>query len=139
MTVTTIEDSRNRGGVLTLDGIAFGKQMTTVELEPSTEEEGEPVETLSAPAVPADEVTSWTLNLGAIQDFDDPQGFVEYARANKGDLVPFVWTPNSIGAPTYSGTCRVRAVTIGGEVAKRLTNSTSWPVSGEPATLYPTP
>lgn len=137
MTAPVVEDSRNRGGVLLLDGIAFGKQMTSVELEPSTDTEGDPVETLSAPAIPADEVTSWVLNLGAIQDFDDRAGFVEYARANAGDVVPFSWTPNSAESPTYTGTVKVRAVKIGGEVAKRLSTETGWQVVGDPIVTYP--
>lgn len=139
MTVGTIEDSRNKGGTLTLDAVAFGKQMTSVSLVPATEEEGEAVETLTGATIDADEVTTWALELGAIQDFDDPAGFVEFARLNAGELVPFSWVPNADGAPTYSGTVRVRAVTIGGEVAKRLNSDTSWPVIGDPDATYPAP
>lgn len=139
MTVEAIEDSRLSGGTLTLDAIPFAKQMTTVELEPSTAEEGEHVEVLSGATLDPDEVTSWVLNLGAIQDFDDPTGFVEFARANAGQLVPFSWQPNAVGAPTYTGTVRVRAVKIGGEVAKRLGNESGWPVIGDFDTTYPAP
>ena len=138
MTVGAIEDSRLKGGTLTIDGHSFAKQMTEVTLEPAENEEGERVETLSGATQEPDEVTSWTLNLGAIQDFDDPTGFVEYARDNKGELVTFSWKPNAAG-PTYSGTCRVRAVTIGGAVATRLTTTKGWPVVGDPAVIYPTP
>jgi len=139
MTVGTIEDSRNDTGVLTVDAVPFAKQMTSVALTPATEEDGDAVETLSGARIEPDEVTSWTLDLGAIQDFDDPAGFVEFARANAGEIVPFTWTPNDTGAPTYTGTVRVRAVTIGGEVATRLNSDASWPVIGEPTTTYPAP
>ena len=131
MTVSAIEDSRLKGGTLTLDAQPFGKQMTSVSLEPSEAEEGESIETLTGATVEPDEVTSWVLNLGAIQDFDDPAGFVEFARANKGEIVPFTWDPNA-GGPSYTGTVRVRAVTIGGDVATRLTSTKAWPVIGEP-------
>lgn len=137
MTVGAIEDSRNKGGTLTLDAQPFGKQMTSVSLEPSEDTEGEAVETLSGATVEPDEVTSWVLNLGAIQDFDDPAGFVAFAMANKGELVPFSWQPNATGAPTYTGTVRVRAVTIGGDVATRLSTTKAWPVIGEPTPSYP--
>lgn len=138
MTVETIEDSRNRGGTLTIDAQAFAKQVTSVELEPSEDTEGDSVETLSGAKIEPDEVTTWALNLGAIQDFDDPAGLVEFARANAGDVVAFSWQPNGDG-PTYSGTVRVRAMTIGGEVAARLTSTKSWPVIGDPAVAYPGP
>lgn len=135
-----IEDSRLKGGTLTLDAQPFAKQMTSVSLEPSEDTEGDPVETLDGSTIEADEVTSWVLNLGAIQDFDDPAGFVEFARAQRGELVPFSWKPNNTAeAPTYTGTVRVRAVTIGGDVAGRLTTSKAWAVVGEPTATYPTP
>lgn len=140
MTVGAIEDSRLKGGTLTIDGHQFAKQMTSVSLEPSEADEGEAIETLSGATIDADEVTSWVLNLGAVQDFDDPAGFVEFARANKGELVAFTWKPNSTeDSPSYAGTVRVRAVTIGGDVATRLTATKGWPVIGEPAVTYPAP
>lgn len=139
MTVGAIEDSRLKGGTLTLDGQQFGKQMTSVSLEPSENTEGEDVETLTGATLSAEETTSWALNLGAIQDFDDPLGFVEFARANAGEDVAFSWLPNAAGAPTYSGTVKVRAVTIGGDVATRLTTTKAWPVVGDIAPAYPAP
>lgn len=136
MTVEVIEDSRLRGGMLTLDAVEHAKQFTSVALTPSTTSTGDDVETLSGATIEAEETTSWVLDVGAIQDFDDPAGFVEFARANAGQLVPFSWKPNAVGAPTYAGTVRVRAVAIGGNVNTRLTNSTSWPVIGDYTTTY---
>jgi|SRR5690349_6180002 len=135
MTVGAIEDSRLSGGVLTVDAQEFAKQMTSVQLTPSTDTDGDPVETLSGAKIEADEVTSWELELGAIQDFVDPAGFVEFARANAGQLVSFSWQPNSTG-PTYTGTVRVRAVAIGGEVKSRLNTDGKWPVIGDPNVTY---
>lgn len=136
MTIEAIEDSRLSGGTFTVDGQAFAKQLTSVTLTPSVDTEGDSVETLSGAKQEPDEVTSWVLELGAIQDFDDPAGFVEYARANRGQLVSFSWLPNSAGAPTYSGTVRVRAVAIGGTVAQRNNTEANWPVIGEPNSVY---
>lgn len=136
MTVEAIEDSRLSSGTLTLDGQPFAKQATTVTLNPSTDEDGDAVETLSGATIEPDEVTTWELNIGAVQDFDDPAGFVEFSRANKGDIVAFSWQPNAAG-PTYTGQVRVRAVPIGGEVKSRLNTTGSWPVIGEPTVTYP--
>ena len=134
-----ITDSRNKGGTLTLDAQPFAKQMTSVTLSPSEDTEGEPLETLDGSTVEADEVTSWELELGAVQDFTDPAGFVEYARANAGEVVAFEWAPNGATGPSYSGMVRVRAVPIGGEVASRLTAAKSWPCVGQPSVTYPGP
>lgn len=131
MTILAIEDSRLTGGTLTVDGQEFAKQMTSVTLTPSTDTEGDAVETLSGAKIEPDEVTTWELSLGAIQDFNDPAGFVEFSRANAGDVVSFSWLPNVAG-PTYSGQVRVRAVAIGGDVASRLTTEAGWPVIGDP-------
>lgn len=139
MTVGTIEDSRLKGGTLVLDAIAFAKQQTEVALTPSVSEEGDRVEVLSGAVIEPDEITTWTLDLNAIQDFDDPAGFVEFSRANAGQIVSFSWEPNQIGAPTYAGSVRVRAVKIGGPVATRNQSDTSWPVIGDYTTTYPAP
>jgi hypothetical protein len=128
MTVGTIEDSRLRGGTLTLDSVAFAKQVTEATLEPSVTEEGDRVETLSGAVITPDERTDWVLNVAAVQDFDDPAGFVEFCRANAGEVVAFTWQPNADGAPAYAGTVRVRAATIGGAVNTRLTTSPAFPV-----------
>lgn len=136
MTIGAIEDSRLAGGTLTLDALSFAKQMTSVTLTPSTDEDGEDVETLSGATIEADETTSWTLDMGAISDFNDPAGFIEFARSNAGAIVPFSWQPNATG-PTYDGTVRVRAVAIGGDVKARTTPDTSWPVIGDPNVTYP--
>lgn len=135
-----IEESRQKGGTLTLDAQPFAKQMTDVTLTPAVRTEGEALETLSGDTLSPDEVTDWVLDMGAIQDFLDPAGFVAFANANAGDEVAFEWKPNAAAtSPTYTGTVKVRAVAIGGAVNARLSNSTSWPVTGQPTTTYPAP
>jgi hypothetical protein len=138
MTVGAIEDSRLSGGTLTVDAQPFAKQMTSVTLSPSVDTEGDRVETLSGATIEPDEVTRWQLDLGAIQDFDDPAGFVEFCRANAGEVVSFSWAPNAVG-PTYAGTLRVRAVAIGGDVASRLNTPAAFPVVTLDDPTYPAP
>lgn len=130
----SITDSRLKGGTLTLGATSFAKQMTSVALTPSTEEDGEPVETLDGSKITAEEVTSWTLDLGAIQDFDDASGFIAYTWTNAGDEVAFTWEPNSTTAPTYGGTVKIRPVAVGGDVSSRLTTTASFPLVGDPTT-----
>lgn len=135
-----IEDSRLKTGTLTLDGQPFGKQATSVELSPTTSKDGDDVETLTGDTLEAVEETDWTLDLGVIQDFTDPAGLIEWARAHAGDVVPFTWRPSdAASSPTYTGTTRVRPIKIGGNVNARLNSETSWPVIGEPDSTYPAP
>jgi hypothetical protein len=137
MTVGTIEDSRLKGGVLTLGGTSFAKQATSVQLVPSTETDGEPIETLSGATISAGETYTWALNIGMVQDFTDPAGLVEYLRSNAGTEVAYTWEPNADG-PAYAGDVKVRPTTIGGEVAVRLSSEVELPVVGELADpVYP--
>lgn len=132
-----ITDSRLKGGTLTLGATSFAKQMTSVALTPSTEEDGEPVETLDGSEISAEEKTTWSLDLGAIQDFDDSAGFIAYTWTNAGDEVAFTWEPNSVDAPSYGGTVKVRPVAVGGDVNARLTTTASFPLVGDPTPTYP--
>jgi hypothetical protein len=133
-----ITDSRLKVGTLTIDAVSFASQATNVTLTPSTDEEGDALEVLSGETITPDEVTSWVMAITAVQDFDDPAGFVAFALTNAGELVPYSWKPNdSVDCPTYSGNVRVRPVAIGGDVAKRNTTAASWPIDGAPTPSYP--
>lgn len=137
-----ILDHRLRKGVLTIDGKQFATQATNVRLVPDTDEVGDPLEVLSGDTVTAEDETSWTLVIEAVQDFDEPTGFVNYAMQNAGLVVSYVWTPNdatgdAVGAGvSYNGTVRVRPVEVGGDVAKRLTTSAEWPCQQKPTATY---
>lgn len=130
-----IIDSRVKTGTLTVDAVAFNAQATNVALVPTTKEVGDPVEVLSGDKIAAEDETTWALVFTGIQDFDDEDGWVEFARANAGDTVPFTFAPGT-GLPSYAGTCKVRPVTIGGEVAARLTSDASWPLVTGPTPDY---
>ncbi len=127
-----ITDSRNKNGVLTLDDNPFEVQATSVALTPSTDEEGDAVETLARDTLTADDVTTWTLDITAIQDFADPEGFVEFCRATAGQIVDYSWKPTSATVPVYSGTVKIRPAVIGGAVNERLTSEVSFPCQEEP-------
>ena len=129
-------DHRNKGGVLTLDGRQFADQTTGVRLVPDTDEVGESLEVLSGLTVKPEDETSWTLRIDAVQDFNAPLGFVAFALAKAGIVVPYTWKPNATGV-SFAGTVRVRPVEVGGDVNKRLTSGGSWPCQQAPTPTFP--
>jgi hypothetical protein len=131
-----ITESRLKSGTLTLDAVSFAAQASNVTIEPSTDEVGERLEVLSGDTIDAEDETSSVLQITAVQDFDDPTGFVRFTWTNKNELVPFSWQPNP-SAPTISGTCRIRPVSIGGDVNTRLDTGAEFPISGDPTFTDP--
>lgn len=131
-----IIDSRLKAGTLTVDALPFATQATNVTLSPDTSEDGDALEVLSGDTVEPDDVTTWSLHIDAVQDFDDPAGFVAFTWENAGQIVPFTWKPNATGT-SYAGDVKVRPVEVGGDVASRLTTSADWPVIGTPVPTYP--
>lgn len=137
MTLTII-DSRLKSGTLTIDGHAFASQATNVRLVPKTDSGGDPLEVLSGDTTTADDETTWSLVVRAVQDFDDPAGFVNFSLTNAGDEVPYSWKPNSgADTPTFTGTVKVRPLEVGGDVNKRLTTDAEWPCTAAPTVTYP--
>lgn len=137
MTLTII-DSRLKSGTLTIDGHAFASQATNVRLVPKTDSGGDPLEVLSGDTTTADDETTWSLVVRAVQDFDDPAGFVNFSLTNAGDEVPYSWKPNNgVDTPTFTGTVKVRPLEVGGDVNKRLTTDAEWPCTAAPTVTYP--
>lgn len=132
----TITESRLKSGTLTLDAISFATQATNVRLVPSTDTQGDALETLSGDTISPDESTTWALAITAVQDFEDSAGFVNFAMENAGLTVPYSWKPKAVG-PTYTGTVKVRPVEVGGEVNKRLTTDAEWACQETPTVAYP--
>lgn len=137
-TPAPIVEHRVRFGVLTLDGETFESQATNVNLTPSTSADGDPLEVLSGATIEADDKTDWTLNITAVQDFNDAAGFQAFALSRAGDSVPFTWRPSAApGSVSYAGTVTVRPVPIGGDINARLTTAAAWPLAGAPTPTYP--
>ncbi|WP_194919515.1 hypothetical protein [Catenulispora rubra] len=132
----SITDSRLKEGVLTFGPAAspdltVSCQATEVTLEPDFDETSDPVETLCGDELPAVVKTTWSLNFTGIQDWENADGFVNYAFDHDGEVIEFVWKPRKNG-PTWSGSCQVKAVLIGGEINQRITSDAEWPVVGTP-------
>lgn len=130
----SVVDSRQGPGTLTLGSLTgAGCQMSNVRLVPNhNEEDGTPTLCDPDPAPLLD--TDWSLQGTAVQDWesDETTGFVEFCRENNGSNVAFDWTPNTAIGVSYSGTCQVRAVEIGGDIGVQTTSDFEFPVVGEP-------
>lgn len=127
--MTAPVDSRLGPGTLTLGATDYGAQASNVRLVPDhNEEDGTP--TLGDPTPAPDITTSWTLSGAAIQDWEEPLGFVEFCRDNNNTNVTFSWVPNSGAGVTFSGTCKVKAIEIGGDVSVQNSSDFEFPVVG---------
>ena len=138
-----VNESRLKTGTLTLGGAAgvggteFACQATNVRVTPSHDETGDEVETLCGDKLAPDVKTSWSLAGTSIQDFDSPDGFVQYSVENNLGVVEYSWQPNA-GTFEVTGTVQVRAVEIGGDVNTRLTTDFEWPCQDDPVFTWPT-
>lgn len=127
--MTAPTDSRLGPGTLVIDGLAVGVQASNVRLVPThTETDGTP--TLSDPTPVSEVTTTWALQGTAIQDWSDPSGFIEFCREMNNTTQTFSWTPNTAAGVTYSGSCKVKAVEFGGDVAVQTTTDWEFMVSG---------
>jgi hypothetical protein len=138
-----VNESRLKTGKLTLGGAAgvggteFACQATNVRVTPSHDETGDEVETLCGDKLAPDVKTSWSLAGTSIQDFDSPDGFVQYSVENNLQVVEYSWQPNT-STFEVTGTVQVRAVEIGGDVNTRLTTDFEWPCQDDPVFTWPT-
>ena len=77
-------------------------------------------------------VTSYALELTALQDPHIADGMSFYAFKNDTKLAYFALGLNSWGAPKAIGTCRIVAGTFGGAARADLTTDISMPVEKKP-------
>lgn len=132
----TITESKIKSGSLTFGGTAFSCQQTNVRVTPSYDSSGDAVETLCGDTLAEDETRSDALNITAIQDFTDPDGFISYTWEHDLETVAFVWKPTGVDGPTFAGSVKVKAAEVGGDVNKRLTSDLEWACVG-PVTWTP--
>jgi hypothetical protein len=127
-----VVDSRVRKGSLTIGGEVFSCQPTNVNIAPdhsgTTED---PVEVLCGDTISdtGSQTLTATLNITAIQDFTNADGFIGYAWANDGTEQDFTWEPTEDDTDAWTGKTTVQAITMGGDVATRLTSEAAWPIT----------
>jgi hypothetical protein len=137
MAVPPLTDSRLGPGTLTIDGTNdFSSQASAVRLTPSiNSEDGTP--TLAYPDPAPITSVDWALNVDAIQDFEDPAGFVNFLMDNALSEKPFSWVPLTAGGPTYDGVLQIVPIEIGGDVAVQVVTSVELPLVGAPTRTDP--
>lgn len=129
-------DSRQGPGTLQLgttapDMISVEAQAATVELTPTVNSnDGTP--TLETPEPAPDTTVTWHLKISAIQDFEDPAGFVNFLMDHALAELPFTWTPITAGAPVYAGDVQIVPIAIGGDVAVQTVTDVELPLVGQP-------
>jgi hypothetical protein len=139
-----VVESKLKQGTLTLGGtgdpvtggVEFACQATNVRITPSFTEDGDTLETLCGDKLAPSVTTEWALAGTSIQDFDNPDGFVKWSWDNNKTDQPFTWNPNT-GTTSISGTVQVRALEMGGDVAKRITSDFEWRLQGDPDATWP--
>jgi hypothetical protein len=130
-----ITDSRVRRGSLKLEGETAGSwedfscQPTAVRVVPGAETgTAESIEVLCGDTASdaAGATRTATLEVTAIQDFENPQGLQAYAWSHDGLARKFQWAPTADAQDLWEGTVLVRAIPVGGTVAERLSESVTW-------------
>jgi hypothetical protein len=124
-------DSRLGPGTLKIGTTEFSAQAAAVALTPDVNsDDGTP--TLAVPDPAPETSIAWALNVDAIQDFEDPAGFVNFLMDNALAEMPFEWTPNTPAGTKYAGIVQIIPIEIGGDVAVQVVTSVELPVVGEP-------
>ena len=88
--------------------------------------------TLAVPQPAPDTSVTWSLNIDAIQDFEDAAGLVNYLMDNALAEVPFEWCPITTDGTIYSGTVQIVPMEVGGDVGVQIVTSVELPLVGEP-------
>jgi hypothetical protein len=138
----TITQSRVRKGTLTFGETTpkdFSCAPTNVRVTPNYDDDGDEIETLCGDKLPPGKKETWVLAGTAVQDFDDPVGFLSYCFDNRMTTVAFTWNPNVEGAPVWSGSVVVLALEEGGDVNTALTTDFEFDISGDIVREYAPP
>lgn len=100
----------------------------TAEFETDSEDD---VPTLSGGILPGDETETGQLTGTIIQDLSD-DGIVEWTWTNAGQVVPFVFIPNTVVGKQITGSLKIRRLNVGGDVKTSPTSDFEWPFAGMP-------
>lgn len=130
-------------GTLTLgtlpDQSEFALQLTNCRVDPSENvDEGDDLNTLDGGTLQGDDNVTYTYELAgtAVQDLVD-SGFTAYCWDNKGVEVAFSFVPVTARLAKVEGTCRIRPITIGGDVKARNTADFTFTCTGAEPVFTP--
>lgn len=108
----------------------FSGQCTTARIVPGVDTEDD-VTVLSGAVLAGDRTYTAALECTVFQDDLQAGGLIAYSWANKGEQVPFTYTPYS-GGVSITGELIVDPLEIGGDVAKKNTSDLAWACVGFP-------
>ena len=108
----------------------FAAQLTAAALTPTVEADDD-IDTLDGGVLSGEDTETWAMSGTLLQDYE-LDSLEDWCFANKSLVVPFVFTPSTRGSRTYSGMCKVRPITVGGDVKTRNTSDFDFPVIGIP-------
>ena len=127
-----ITDSRVKTGSLVFDPtgtpVDVSCQPTAVSIQPqNTTGTEDIVEVLCGDTIDDSSQGALEANLvlTSIQDFTNSSGLIAYSWQENGNPVEFEWSPTSDPGDTWSGTCVMQAMEVGGEVSTRLSSQAS--------------
>ena len=132
-----IKSQKLTKGLLTLGEAGtsqeWGGQVRAVSLVPEYDQE-DPIDVLSGEKLDGDETKTETLSGTVLDDFSAVGSIWVWCKENEGDIVPFIWEPNSTdGTLRITGSIRVRQISLGGDVNTRTENDFEFPVIGSTA------
>lgn len=135
----TITESRLYHGKLVLGGTEagvggedFSCQPSNVLVTATASTSGDDLETLCGDTILAETTLAWELDFTAIQDWEDPDGLINYSWDHALETVPFLWIPNNTKTLQITGAVQVQPLDLGGDVNTRLTSDAAWPINGTP-------
>lgn len=96
----------------------FGTQCTAVALEPDVEE-GDELTVLSGDVLDGDDEYTYNLTGTALQDYSGMTSWIVWCKENQGVVLPFEFVPNNEAGLAVTGSVKIRAVKIGGDVKER--------------------
>lgn len=91
----------------------------------------DPFNVLCGDTVPGDVQYTAKLTGTVLQDLS-ADGMMDYTWTNKGEAVPFTFTPSTTAGRTVTGTVVVDPLDIGGDVKTKPTSEFEWDCVGEP-------
>ena len=112
----------------------FAIQTTKTTLTPSVDAEDD-INTLDGGTLGGDETETWELN-GTLHQSYDEGSLLDYCFQNRfsktKQALPFTFVPLDEGVQSWSGTVKLRALDVGGDVKKQNTSDFSFPLVGDP-------
>lgn len=92
----------------------------------------DPQHVLCGDVVPGDVTYTAKLTGTVIQDLS-ADGMMDYTWTNKGEAVPFTFTPSTTAGRTVTGTVVIDPLDLGGDVKTKPSSDFEWDIVGEPS------